>query len=166
MKELKFDTGLVTYRVNGGAEIKFNPTDTEFAKKVLGIFQDLTDKQAEYRKLLGADTETTDMDKALEDPEAAKKLNDQADAILNAIDKMDRDMRAAIDYAFGVEGTADAVFGSASLYAYADGLPLWANFLIAVIDEMPASAEKQASLTDPRLRAHVGKYSAKYNKRK
>ncbi len=166
MKELKFDTGLVTYKVNGGAEIKFNPTDTEFTKKVLGIFRDLTEKQDQYRKMLGADAETPDVDTALDDPEAAKELSRQADAILSAIDQMDGDMRDAIDDAFGAKGTADAVFGSASLYAYADGLPLWANFLLAVIDEMPASAEKQASLTDPRLRAHVGKYSAKYGKRK
>lgn len=166
MKELKFDTGLVTYKVNGGAEIRFNPTDTEFTKKVLGIFRDLTDKQEKYREMLGADAETPNVDTALEDPEAAKKLNEQADVILTAITQMDQDMREAIDSAFGTKGTADAVFGSASLYAYADGLPLWANFLLAVIDEMPASVEKQASLTDPRLRAHVGKYSAKYGKRK
>lgn len=166
MNELKFDTGLITYKVNGGAEISFNPTDTEFSKKILGIFRDLTDKQEQYRKLLRADTETPDVSTALDDPEAAKKLSDQADSILNAIKKMDQDMREAIDNAFGEAGTADAVFGSASLYAYANGLPLWANFLLAVIDEMPASTEKQASLTDPRLRAQVGKYSGKYNKHK
>lgn len=165
MPELKFETGLITYKVNGGAEISFNPTDTEFSRRVLGIFRDLADKQDHYRKLLGADTETPDVEAALDDPKAAQELMAQTDAILNGITQMDGEMRRAIDGAFGAPGTADAVFGGASLYAYAGGLPLWANFLMAVIDEMPVTAEMQAKMTDPRLRKYVGKYSAKYNRK-
>ena len=163
MKELTFATGLVKYKVNGGAEIEFNPTDTEFSRRVLDIFRDLAEKQDKYREALIADDDI-DIDKAMDDPDAAKRVSDQADAILSAIKNMDREMRASIDEAFGKPGTADAVFGGASLYAYADGLPLWTNFLMAVIDEMPASAEAQAKLTDPRLRKYAGKYSAKYRK--
>lgn len=165
MKELNFASGLVTYKVNGGAEISFNPTDTEFSRKVLGIFRDLADKQDHYRKLLGADTETPDIEAVLDDPKAAQELMNQTDDILDGISQMDKEMREAIDGAFGAPGTADTVFGGASLYAYADGLPLWANFLMAVIDEMPASAETQAKMTDPRLRKYVGKYSAKYSRK-
>lgn len=163
MKELNFSTGLVRYKVNGGAEIEFNPTDTEFSRRVLDIFRDLAAKQDEYKQALTVDDDI-DVDAAMSDLDAAKRVTDQADALLAAVAKMDKDMRATIDKAFGVPGTADAVFGGASLYAYADGLPLWANFLMAVIDEMPASAEAQAKLTDPRLRKYAGKYSAKYHK--
>ena len=163
MKDLNFATGLVRYKVNGGAEIEFNPTDTEFSRRVLDIFRDLAEKQDKYREALTADDDI-DIDKAMSDPEAAKRVTAQTEAILDTVAQMDKDMRASIDEAFGVPGTADAVFGSASLYAYADGLPLWANFLMAVIDEMPASAEAQAKLTDPRLRKYAGKYSAKYKK--
>lgn len=162
MQELNFATGRVKYKVNGGAVIEFNPTDTEFSRRVLDIFRGLAEKQEEYAKALTADE--PDMAKALDDPDAAKQAVAQADAVLDTVAKMDKDMRAAIDSAFEAPGTADAVFGTASLYAYADGLPLWANFLMAVIDEMPASAEKQAQMTDPRLRKYVGKYSAKYHK--
>ena len=162
MQELNFATGRVRYKVNGDSEIEFNPTDTEFSRRVLNIFRDLADKQEAYAKALSADE--PDMAKALDDSEAAKQAVAQADAVLDTVVQMDKDMRAAIDGAFQSPGTADAVFGSTSLYAYADGLPLWANFLMAVIDEMPASAEKQAKLTDPRLRKYVGKYSAKYRK--
>lgn len=162
MQELNFATGLVKYKVNGGAIIEFNPTDTEFSSRVLDIFRDLAGKQEEYAKALAADE--PDMEAAMDDPEAAKRAVAQADAILETVSRMDKDMRVAIDSAFQAPGTADAVFGKASLYAYADGLPLWANFLMAVIDEMPASAEKQAQMTDPRLRKYVGKYSAKYRK--
>lgn len=162
MQELNFATGLVKYKVNGGTIIEFNPTDTEFSRRVLDIFRDLAGKQEEYAKALAADE--PDMEAAMDDPEAAKRAVAQADAILETVSRMDKDMRVAIDSAFQAPGTADAVFGKASLYAYADGLPLWANFLMAVIDEMPASAEKQAQMTDPRLRKYVGKYSAKYRK--
>lgn len=139
MQELNFSTGLVSYKVNGGSEISFNPTDTAFGQKVMNIFRDLSGKQDEYQNLLTSG-DPIDPNAALEDPEAAKEMVSQADAILGAIAQMDKDMRAAIDSAFGVPGTADAVFGSMNLYAFADGLPLWANFLLAVIDEMPASA--------------------------
>lgn len=162
MQELNFATGRVRYKVNGDSEIEFNPTDTEFSRRVLNIFRDLAEKQEAYAKALSADE--PDMVKALDDPEAAKQAVARADTVLDTVAQMDKDMRAAIDSAFQSPGTADAVFGSTSLYAYADGLPLWANFLMAVIDEMPASAEKQAKLTDPRLRKYVGKYSAKYRK--
>ena len=162
MKELSFATGLVSYKVNGGAEIIFNPPDTEFSKKIMGIFHDLRDKQEEYSKLLTSG-DSINPNAALDDPEAASELINQTDAMLDAIAQMDKDMRVSIDTAFGKPGTADAVFGDLSLYAYADGLPLWANFLLAVIDEMPATAEKQAQLTDPRLRKYVGKYSSKYH---
>lgn len=162
MQELNFATGKVKYKVNGGAVIEFNPTDTEFSRRVLDIFRDLSGKQEEYAKALTSDE--PDLEAALGDPEAAKQAVAQADDILDTVARMDKDMRAAIDEAFEQPGTADAVFGNASLYAYADGLPLWANFLMAVIDEMPASAEKQAKLTDPRLRKYVGKYSNKYHK--
>ena len=162
MQELNFATGKVKYKVNGGAAIEVNPTDTEFSRRVLDIFRDLSGKQEEYAKALTADE--PDMEAALGDPDAAKQAVAQADNVLDTVAKMDKDMRAAIDSAFEAPGTADAVFGTASLYAYADGLPLWANFLMAVIDEMPASAEKQAQMTDPRIRKYVGKYSAKYHK--
>lgn len=163
MNTLNFSTGVVRYKVNGGAEIEFNPTDTAFSRRILDIFRSLAEKQDKYSAALTAD-EDIDVSKALDDPEAAKRITNQADAILTTVANMDKEMRASIDEAFGVPGTADAVFGRASLYAYADGLPLWANFLMAVIDEMPASAEAQAKLTDPRLRKYVGKYSAKYHK--
>lgn len=160
MQELNFATGRVKYKVNGGTTIEFNPTDTEFTRRVMNIFRDLVQKQEEYAKALSGDS--PDLGAALDNPEEAKKLVSQADAVLNTVSQMDQDMRKAIDTAFQAPGTADAVFGEDSLYAYADGLPLWANFLMAVIDEMPASAEKQSQLTDPRLRKYVGKYSKKY----
>ena len=46
MQELNFSTGRVKYKVNGGAVIEFNPTDTEFSRRVLEIFRGLAEKQA------------------------------------------------------------------------------------------------------------------------
>ena len=165
MKELNFDDGLVEYRVNGSATIRFNPTDTEFCKRILNIFRDLSGKQSEYEARLPKSDFPEMSEPDLSDPEKVSELNRQTDELLSTIQQMDKEMRQAIDEAFQTDGVADAVFGDRSLYAYANGFPLWANFLMAVIDEMPASAEEQAKLTDPRLRAYVGKYSKKYAKR-
>lgn len=34
MKDLIFDTGLVTYNINGKCEFSFNPTDSAFVEKL------------------------------------------------------------------------------------------------------------------------------------
>ena len=43
-------------------------------------------------------------------------------------------MRTAIDKLLG-EGVCAKVFGRMNVYAYADGLPVWANFMLALLDE-------------------------------
>ena len=34
MKELNFDTGLVTYDLNGKVEVTFNPSDSNFVERL------------------------------------------------------------------------------------------------------------------------------------
>ena len=38
MKDLIFDTGLVTYNINGKCEFSFNPTDSAFDRQQAGGF--------------------------------------------------------------------------------------------------------------------------------
>lgn len=134
-KALNFDTGVVEYEVNGGAVIRFNPADTELVKKLHNLFEKLGETQEEQ---------------AGED-------------VFKTLDEKDAAMRRDIDGVFG-EGTSAAVFGGLGLYALAGGLPLWANFLLAVLDEVDGYVTEQQKAASPRMAYYQQKY-AKYAKK-
>lgn len=142
MKELNFATGLVSYKVNGGCEIKFNPADSAFVGRLFNTFDGLAKRQdqaeAENREMSGAE-------------------------LFAIAEQRDKEMRQAIDDIFG-EPVCGKVFGNQDVYALADGLPLWCNFLMAVIDEVDAAVTAQQKQASPRVQHYMNKY-AKYNKR-
>ena len=49
MKDLNFDSGVVTYSLNGKCEVSFNPTDSNFVERIYTAFNDLDKKQDEYK---------------------------------------------------------------------------------------------------------------------
>lgn len=133
--------GRVTYHINGKADIVFNPTDAKFARKLYSVFEQIEQKQTAYQ-------------------EAMNGAKNPA-ALFDTLDKLDAEMRELIDGALG-EGLCEKVFGDMSVTALADGLPVWANLLLAVMDEMDESVEREIKLTNPRIE----KYTKKYQKKK
>ena len=113
MAEIRFDTGLVSYDINGKATVCFNPTDSAFVEKLFRTFDTLDQKQEAYKA--------------------------------------------------EINGLADqrAIFGGMNVYAIADGLPVWCNLMLAIIDEIDTSFAREQKKTNPRL----AKYAAKYQKK-
>ena len=68
-------------------------------------------------------------------------------------------MRAMIDETLGAS-VCDALFGGMNVYAMADGLPVWCNLLLAVMDEIDTSFAKEQKRMNPR----IAKYTAKYHR--
>lgn len=134
-KALNFDTGVIEYEVNGGAIIRFNPADTVLVKNLSKLFEKLGEEQEQTA----------------------------GDDVFKTLEEKDRAMRKDIDSVFG-DGTSTAVFGSMGLYALAGGLPLWANFLLAVLDEVDSSIQAQERAASPRVEYYMAKY-AKYQKK-
>lgn len=141
MNALNFDTGLVTYSVNGKYELAFNPTDSTFVQKLYDAFDTLDGKQEAYRAEVAA---------AGTDP---KKVFEVAN-------KLDVEMRRIIDGVLG-DGASEAIFGSMSLYALANGLPVWANLFLAVMDTVDVSFAREQKATNPRLQKYKSRYSTK-----
>lgn len=139
MKELVFDTGLVTYSLNGVCEVSFNPTDSAFVKRLFDAFDYLDNKQEAYKAEI-------------------EKMADKKQ-IFDISAERDREMREIIDGAFGVP-VCDALFGSMNVYALADGLPVWCNLMLSVIDEIDTTFAREQKATNVR----ITKYSAKYHK--
>ena len=49
MKELNFDSGLVTYSLNGKCEVSFNPTDSNFVERLYSAFEELDKKDIRHK---------------------------------------------------------------------------------------------------------------------
>lgn len=139
MNGIRFETGLKPYSLNGAIDVFFNPTDVDFAQRVYRTFDDL-DKKQEYYK------------------EEVKKIAGTA-KVFDFARERDAEMRAMIDEVFNAP-VCDAVFGKMNVYALADGLPVWCNLMLAVIDELDSGFAREQKATS----ARVQKYTSKYHK--
>lgn len=137
MKELSFETGLVSYTVNGGRELSFNPTDPAFIERLFAAFNSLDERQEAYR---------AEMEAAPDNLSAFELAR-----------RMDGEMRVLIDGALG-EGLSEDVFGDMNVYALADGMPVWANLLLAVMDECENGFVREQKASNPRLEKYLRKY--------
>lgn len=138
MEKLNISTGRKSYQINDTDTIEFNPTDSSFVEKLFDVFDSLDKKQDEYREKLAA---------------AAGK------AVFDVARQCDAEMREKINNLFDKD-ICGSLFGEMNVYAMADGLPVWCNLLLAVMDEIDDSFVKERQMTDERVR----KYTAKYHK--
>jgi hypothetical protein len=143
MKELNFDTGVVAYRVNGGHVIRFNPADNRFVERLFTVFDRLSHLQ--------------------EEGERSDALQEDGAALWASINARDAEMRQHIDSVFG-EHTADGIFPDVGVYALADGLPLWMNFFLAVMDEVDSVLAEEQKKANPRVERYMKKYE-KYQRK-
>lgn len=137
MNTLTFETGLVTYSLNGACEVRFNPTDSAFAQRLFEAFEVLEQKQEEYQQQAAA----------LREPRE----------IFAFARERDREMRQLLDGLLAAP-VSDALFGEMNLYAMAGGLPVWCNLLLALMDEMDAALARERKAADPRLKKYLDKY--------
>lgn len=139
MKELNFESGLVTYNLNGKVEVTFNPSDSNFVERLYSAFEDLDKKQEGYRATI-------------------EKMAEKRE-IFEFARERDREMREIIDGVFEVP-VSEALFGGMNVYALAGGLPVWCNLMLAVMDEVDTTFTREQKATNPR----IAKYTAKYQK--
>lgn len=143
MKELNFDSGLVTYSLNGKCDVTFNPTDSNFVERLYSAFEELDKKQEGYRATV-------------------EKMEDKRQ-IFDFARERDTEMRSIIDNVFNAP-VSDALFGGMNVYAIANGLPVWCNLMLAVIDEVDTAYAREQKISNPRIAKYVAKYQ-KYQKK-
>lgn len=139
MKELNFESGLVTYSLNGKCEVTFNPTDSNFVERLYTAFEELDRKQEDYKS-------------------RAEGLDGRA--MFELARERDTEMRGIIDDVFECP-VSDALFGGMNVYAVAGGLPVWCNLMLAVMDEMDTTFSREQKATNPRIAKYVAKYKKK-----
>lgn len=141
-RELNFSTGVETYVINGSCEVRFNPSDNAFVARLHNVMDKLAKSQEEGERVF-----------AEADTDGAK--------VFELARQRDKEMRADIDGIFG-EPVCDKIFGRMNVYALAGGIPLWANFLLALCDEVENAVG--GSGADDTLNKYKAKY-AKYVKK-
>jgi hypothetical protein len=137
-KQLVFDDGIVEFNVNGKAKIRINPTDAKFVRRLYGAFEEMDKRQEGYKARI------------------EKMANNQE--VFAIADDVDAEVRELIDGIFG--DVSPDLFGDMSVCALAGGLPIWCNFMLAVMDEIDTAFTREQKATNPR----VQKYTAKYHR--
>ena len=139
VKSLNFESGLVTYNINGKCQVSFNPTDSNFVERLYLAFEDLDKKQESYKTQV-------------------EKLADKRE-IFDFARERDVEMRQVIDGLFDAP-VSDSLFGGMSVYAVAGGLPVWGNLMLAGMDEIDTTFSREQKATNPR----IAKYTEKYHR--
>lgn len=139
MEKLNFETGIVTFSVNGKCDIDFNPTDSNFVERLFNAFDTLDKKQDSYKS------------------EVERTSNKRE--IFDTARKMDAEMREIIDGVFD-RPVCKEIFGMMNVYALASGFPVWCNFMLALMDQIDTTFAREQKATNPRIK----KYTEKYHK--
>ena len=71
--------------------------------------------------------------------------------------ELDGKMRAILNELFGKE-ICEPLFGSVNLFASSGGLPLWANLLLAITDEVQGAMKGELDAREKRIAKYVEKY--------
>ena len=136
-KVLQFDTGLVTYYLNDRCDVTFNPTDSAFVERLYAAFNDLDKKQEAYQ-------------------DQVSRMSDRA-KIFDLMRERDKEMRQLIDGVFDAPVCA-MLFGGMNVYAMASGLPVWANLMLTIMDEVDTAFSREQKETNPRVQKYLAKY--------
>ena len=138
MKSLSFSDGLEEYSLNDRVTVRFNPTDASFLERLAALFEKLD---------------------ALQEEVAAAQETTPEEEVFPLARSLDARMRSLLDEFFGVS-VCEPLFGSMNLFASAGGLPVWANLLLAVSEEVESAMQGELTARE----ARIAKYTEKYKK--
>ena len=139
MKNLSFDTGVQEYDLGGKVAVCFNPTDVGFIEKLFESFASLDRIQEEIRQ-------------------SKEEITDEKE-VYRLAKNLDFRMREIINALFGKD-VCTPLFGEMNLFASAGGLPVWANLMLAIAEEVETCMQGELKQRE----ARIAKYTAKYKK--
>ncbi len=137
MKNLNFDFGLNEYDLNGKVTVKFNPTDVGFLEKLSDSFSylDLIQEEVKLSK---------------------EEVTDEKD-VYKLAKSLDQKMRDIINALFG-QDVCTPLFGEMNLFASAGGLPVWANLMLAIAEEVESCMQGELKQREARIKKYTEKY--------
>ena len=119
MEKLTFDTGLQSYRVNGGGVLKFNPGEPNL-----------------YARFMEAVEKLRDLETQLQQPQMEG---------LQAMCRLDKEMKEILGWVFGPGNDFEAIFSGVNLLAVTtSGQRVITNFLQALLPVLTQGAKRCA----------------------
>ncbi len=140
MKSLSFSDGNQDYRLNDLVTVRFNPTDMGFLERLSSAFEKLDAIQEEVRA-------------------SRESITDEREVFPLARD-LDGKMRSILNELFS-EDICTPLFGSMNLFASSGGLPVWANLLLAISEEVENAMSAELAQREKRIAKYVEKYQKK-----
>ena len=137
MKTLIVDTGLEEYRLNDRVTVRFNPTDVGFLEKLSAAFRKLDELQDQVRA-------------------SRESITDDRE-VFPVARELDARMRAILNELFDTD-ICTPLFGGMNLFASSGGLPVWANLMLALTDEVETSMSSELAAREKRIEKYVKKY--------
>ena len=123
MQNLTIDTGVQEYKINGGAVLRFNPTDPNL-----------------YGRFMEVQTKLEKMEQEL--VRKGQELENSGDnvgkAIIDAMGEADRGVKALLTEAFGAENDFDALLGGVNLMAVTNLLAALAPIITEGVNQYAA----------------------------
>lgn len=140
MKELIIGSGKREYNLGGKVTVEFSPTDMDFVERAMGVMRTAEENQKAISEEL---------------------KNADADQVFAIARRRDGEMRDLVNGLFGVD-VCTPLFGTMNSFAISDGLPLWANVVMAVLDECYDNVPEE----EKAVRYRIDKYTKKYQKKR
>ena len=136
MKSLSFPDGLEEYSLNGRVTVRFNPTDASFLERLAELFSRLDALQEEVSALQDSTPE---------------------EEVFPLAKSLDVRMRDLLDGFFG-QPVCEPLFGSMNLFASSGGLPVWANLMLALTDEVQSAVQGELAAREKGIAKYVEKH--------
>ena len=140
MKSLSFSDGNQDYRLNDRVMVRFNPTDMNFLERLSRAFEQLDALQEEVRA-------------------TKERITDDRE-VFPIARELDGKMRGILNDLFGKE-VCEPLFGGMNLFASSGGLPVWANLMLAITDEVQSALRGELAAREQRIAKYVEKYQNK-----
>ena len=140
MRELSFSDGLEEYRLNDRVTVRFNPTDMGFLEKLSSAFEKLDAIQEEVRA-------------------SRESITDERE-VFPLARELDAKMRVILNELFS-DDICTPLFGGMNLFASSGGLPIWANLLLAISEEVENAMSAELAHREERIAKYVEKYQKK-----
>ena len=137
MKSLNLNLGVEEYLLAGKVAVLFNPTDMNFLERLSRAFSELDALQEEVRQ-------------------SREKITDDRE-VFPIARELDGKMRGILNDLFGKE-VCEPLFGGMNLFASSGGLPVWANLMLAVTDEVQGALQGELAAREKRIAKYVEKY--------
>lgn len=137
MADLRIETGVVSFNINDKVTIEFNPTDAEFVEKIFDVFNSMDERQERYQTLV------------------QKTANKKE--VFEIARRESNEMREVIDTLFE-QPVCEPLFGKMNVLALGDGLPVWANLMLAIFDQIDTTFAREQKATNQRIKKYTERW--------